>query len=106
MVAGDFVADVSNYGVTAGFPAVHRGRLSLTCPGATRIEAWGDGGSLLTSVAGDAHVVVMDGRGPYARLVAVGDYTEAFGSALSDRWKAVDGTWSAAAGGVLGRHER
>lgn len=93
---GNFAADVSNHGVTPGYPTRDADSLSLTCVGATKIEAWGRDG-LLTSSTGTSHTHTFDGSEYYVRLVAVGDYTEPFAT-LSDRWYAVDGTWSATAG--------
>lgn len=100
IAAGNFVADVANHGVTPGYPVRTAADLSVACTGATRIEAWGADG-LLTATNGASHTHAFDGTEQYVRLVAIGDYTEGFGSALSDRWFAVDGTW-AATGGVLG----
>lgn len=99
LVAGNFVADVANHGVTPGFPTRTASGLAVTCPGATRIEAWGAAG-LLSSATGDDFSHTFDGTEEYVRLVAFGSYTEPFDAALSDRWAAVDGTW-AVAGGVL-----
>lgn len=98
-VAGNFVADVSNYGVTPGFPVRTATGVQLTCAGATRIEAYGAGG-LLDSAAGESiDYAYGEGIG-YCRLVAVGDYTEGFGSALSNRWQVIDGTWTVS-GGII-----
>jgi hypothetical protein len=99
LVAGNFAADVSNYGVTPGYP--NRGNLgvSLSCPGAVRIEAYGTGGTLLATSTGTSIAYGFDGAEEYVRLVAVGDYTEPF-DADSDRWEDVDGSWTVA-GGLL-----
>ena len=99
IASGNFVADVSNYGVTPGFPTRSVADLSVSCTGAVRIEARGAGG-LLTSTVGTSHTHTFDGSERYVRLVAVGDYTEPFAATLSDRWVAVDGTWTVT-GGVL-----
>lgn len=95
--SGNFVADVSNYDVTPGFPLRTPAGLAVTCPGAVRIEAWGAGG-LLSATDSNNHVHPFDGTEEYVRLVAIGDYTEGFGSALPYRWAAVDGTWTVAGG--------
>lgn len=97
IASGNFVADVGNYGVTPGFPTRTPSGLAVACTGATRIEAWGTGGLLSASDA-TSHAHTFDGTEEYVRLVAIGDYTEAFGSALSDRWEAVDGTWTVGSG--------
>ena len=98
MALGCFVADVSNYGVTPGYPVRTGADLSVSCPGATRIEAWGTGGTLLDSADDDELSYDYVGGEHYVRLVAIGDYIEPFSTALSDRWMAVDGTWAVAAG--------
>jgi hypothetical protein len=96
LASGDFVADVSNHGVTPGYPVVDAEGVSVTCPGATRVEAWGPFGLL---AAEDANSLSY-GFNPcdrYVRLVAVGDYTEPFDT-LSDQWAVHDGSWAAANG--------
>jgi hypothetical protein len=93
LASGNFVADVSNHGVTPGYPVVDAEGVSLTCPGATRIEAWGPFG-LQASADGNSLYLPLTGCERYVRLVATGDYFEPFDS-LSDRWQAVDGTWTA-----------
>lgn len=98
-IAGNFVADVGNHGVTPGFPARSATGVQLTCAGATRIEAYGASGLLASSAGESIDYTYGEGIG-YCRLVAVGDYTEPFSSALSDRWQVVDGTW-AVSGGIL-----
>jgi len=98
IASGNFVADVSNHGVTPGFPTRTNSSVGVTCSGATRIEAWGPSG-ILASASGTT-LSYAYGAEPYVRLVAVGDYTEAFGSALSHLWIALDGTW-AVSGGTL-----
>jgi len=100
LVDGNFVADVSNYGVTPGYPVRSNYDLSVSCTGATRVEAWGAGGVLLSASTGTDHTHTFEGSEHYVRLVAVGDYTEDFGAALDNRWVAYDGSWSVA-GGVL-----
>lgn len=96
--SGNFVADVSNYGVTPGFPDRANDGVSLNCTGATRIEAYGDGGALLAAADTNALSYAYTGDETYVRLVAVGDYTEPFTSALDDRWRAFDGTWTVGSG--------
>ena len=101
LVAGNFVADVANFGVTPGYPVRTAGDVSLTCTGATRIEAWTSDG--LYTAADDDHLTVafpFAEADDYLRLVAIGDYTEPYSAALSDRWGVVDGSW-AASGGTL-----
>lgn len=95
---GDFVADVSNHGLEPGYPMRTASGVSLSCSGASRIEAWGSSG-LLDAADADTLAYPFVGTEGYVRLVAVGGYSEGFGS-LSDRWQAYDGTW-AATGGVL-----
>jgi hypothetical protein len=96
LVSGDFVADVSNHGVTPGYPVRDDESLSVSCTGATRIEAWGAAG-LLSSSLGTSHTHPFVGD-PYVRLVAVGDYTEGFGSSLPRHWIVQDGTWATGSG--------
>lgn len=98
LASGNFASDVSNYGVTPGYPDRTDEGISLSCTGAIRIEAWGSGG-LLAAANASSLDYAFTGDEHYVRLVAVGEYTEPFAS-LSDRWYAVDGTW-AATGGVL-----
>jgi hypothetical protein len=100
MALGCFVADVSNYGVTPGYPVRTSADLSVSCPGATRIEAWGTGGTLLDSVTDDEMSYEYVGGEHYVRLVAIGDYVEPFDSALSDRWRVIDGTWTVSGGSL------
>jgi hypothetical protein len=100
IAAGNFVADVANFGVTPGFPYRTPAGLALSCSGATRIEAWGTGG-LLSSSTGENHAHTFDGTEEYVRLVAYGAYTETFDAALSDRWVALDGTWNVAGGALV-----
>lgn len=97
IAGGNFAADVSNHGVTPGFPVRTAADLSLACTGATRIEAYGPAG-YLDGTSGTSHTHVFDGSQAYVRLVAVGGYSEGFASALSDRWYAVDGTWNVSGG--------
>jgi hypothetical protein len=96
IVGGHFVADVSNYGVTPGFPVRDDEGLSLSCTGAVRIEAWGAPG-LLGAADASSLDYTYEGSEQYVRLVAIGDHTEPF-DALSDRWRAVDGTWTVSGG--------
>jgi hypothetical protein len=96
LVSGNFVADVSNHGVTPGFPLRTPAGLSVTCPGALRVEAWGAGG-LLSATDSNNHVHSFDGTEEYVRLVAIGDFTDPFNS-LSDRYYAIDGTWTISSG--------
>jgi hypothetical protein len=100
MALGCFVADVSNYGVTPGYPVRTGADLSVSCPGATRIEAWGTGGTLLDSANDDELSYAYVGGEHYVRLVAIGQYAEPFDSALSDRWQAIDGTWAVSGGSL------
>ncbi len=102
LVAGNFCADVSNFGVTPGRPVVTRRGVSLTCPGATSIRFIGDGGALLSEVAGDSAAYEFAVGDTYVRIEAVGDYTEAFGSAIdtTNRWGVDGGTW-VVSGGIL-----
>lgn len=97
LVSGDFVASVSNQGVTPGYPVRTTADVSLTCAGATRIEAYGMGGVLLASADDDNLTYVIGGDERYIRLVGIGDYFEPF-DALSDRWAAVNGTWTTPSG--------
>lgn len=98
LVAGRYVADVGNYGVTPGYP--NRGNLgvSLECAGAVRIEAWGSAG-LLAGEDSSSFAYGFTGAEDYVRLVAWGDYTEPFDS-LPHPWTVEDGTW-VVSGGVL-----
>jgi hypothetical protein len=97
LASGNFVADVSNLGVTPGFPdRSDDAGVSLACTGATRIEAWGSTGLL---AAADASSLDYEyGLETYVRLVAWGDYTEGFGGALGHHWQAQSGTWSVGSG--------
>jgi hypothetical protein len=98
---GYFVADVANFGVTPGYPVIGATDVSLSCTGATAIEAYGRSG-LISSAAGTDLTVdfPFDGSSGYLRFEAVGDYTEGFSSALSDRWGTVDGTWTVGSGNL------
>lgn len=98
--SGNFVADVSNHNVTPGFPERDASGMSVTCAGATGIEAYGVGGVRLASSSGDTLTYSWDGDERYVRLEAIGSHSETFTSALSNRWKAVDGVWTPS-GGVL-----
>lgn len=95
--AGHFVADVSNHGVTPGYPDRSNDGVSLSCTGATRIEAWGATGLLAAddSSSLDYGYTASD---EYVRLVAWGDYTEGFGAALNHLWVAESGTWTVGSG--------
>lgn len=94
LVSGNFVADVSNYGVTPAYPVRDAEGISIDCPGAVRVEAWGQSG-LLQAVDADAMTYEYEGSEQYVRLVVWGDYTEGFAS-LSDRWQPQDSTiWTA-----------
>lgn len=95
--AGRFVADASNHGVTPGYPVRTADAVSLTCSGATSMEAWASDG-LRATEAGDAIAYTFVGDELYVRLVAIGEYTDAFGSALSDRYYQLDGSWSVGSG--------
>lgn len=96
IASGNFVADVSNHGVAPGFPTRTNSGVSVSCAGATRIEAWGPSG-ILGSASGTS-LSYAYGSEPYVRLVAVGDYTEAFGAALGHHWQSQSGTWSVGSG--------
>ena len=98
LLTGNFVADVSNDGVTPGYPTVGASTIEVTCTGAVRIEAWGATG-LLDAADDDNLTYNVVGDEKYVRLVAVGDYTEPFDS-LPAAWVRSSGTWSAT-GGVL-----
>lgn len=98
LTSGYFVADVSNFGVTPGYPVRGGSDVSLTCVGATQIQAWGKTG--LLSYADNDNLTVaypFDGGAGFMRFVAIGDYTEPW-SSISDRWAAVDGTWAISSG--------
>jgi hypothetical protein len=97
LASGNFVASVGNQGVTPGYPTRTDEDLSLSAAGAVRIEAWGADG-LLSSTNGSSHTHTFDGSEQYVRLVTIGDYTEGFGSALSNRWAASSGTWTVGSG--------
>jgi hypothetical protein len=97
LVSGNFVADVANYDVTPGFPYRTVAGLSVECPGAVRIEAWGSAGLLSVSHA-DSHAHTFDGTEDYVRLVAIGDYTEPFSASLPHAWLVYDGSWSVGSG--------
>jgi hypothetical protein len=97
LASGNFVADVTNLGVTPGFPDRSDDGVSLSCTGATRIEAWGSAG-LLAAADASSLDYAFTGFAPYVRLVAWGDYTEGFGSALGHHWQTQSGTWSVGSG--------
>lgn len=97
LAAGNFVADVSNYGVTPGYPIRGNLGVSLSCPGAVLMEAWGSSG-LLAATTGSSIAYGFEGTEDYVRLAAVGDYTEPFGAALGNEWSAVSGTWTVGSG--------
>lgn len=98
---GCFVADVSNFGVTPGYPSVSDTAVSLTCTGATKIRFLGSTG-LLKEVNGTTGSYDFTGSEKYVRMEAIGSYTEAFGAPIDlvNRWGVSGGTW-AVAGGVL-----
>ena len=98
LVAGNFVADVSNFGITPGYPVLSSSDVALSCTGATRIEAWGKLGQL-ASHTGSSYTYTFDGSEGYVRLVAIGDYTEPWDS-ISDRWGTYDGSWAVASGAL------
>jgi hypothetical protein len=99
LASGNFVADVSNYGVTPGYPTRTAEGVGLTCAGATRIEAWGASGLLAASDSNTLSYAYTGGE-QYVRAVAWGDYDETFGTALSDRWQALDGSWAVSGGSL------
>jgi hypothetical protein len=94
LLAGHFVADVSNLGVTPGYPMVRSYGLSVTCMGATSIRLLNNLG-LVQETAGNSlnYTFPWDGT-IYYRLEAVGDYTEGFAADIDwDRWGVNGGTW-------------
>jgi len=98
--AGNFVADVSNYGVTLNQPVISGKNISLTCPGATNIKFYGATG-LLQSTDGITGTYAVNKTEKYVRIEAIGNYIESFGSDVD--WNILDvnaGTW-AVAGGTL-----
>lgn len=99
LVAGRFVADVANFGVTPGYPVRGPAAVSLTCSGAQRMEAWGPSGFLDGNDSDTIEYAPTDAG--YVRLVAIGDYTEAFGSALGHEWSAYTGSWSVSSGALV-----
>lgn len=98
IAAGNFMADVSNYGVTPGYPVRGNLGVSWSCPGATGMEAWGSSG-LLVAATGSSIAYGFNGTEDYVRLVAIGEYEDEFTS-LSDRWEEVDGTWTVSGGSL------
>lgn len=102
LVAGDFVADVSNDGVTPGIPTITGTGVGVSCVGATAIRFIGDSGALLQEDTGEDGEYTFVGTEKYVRIEAVGDYTEGFGAAIDtvNRWGVSGGTW-AVAGGTL-----
>lgn len=100
LLAGQYCADVSNFGVTPGFPIRGNQGIAVTCPGAVRIEAYGSGGTLLAQETGESIAYTYAGSESYVRLVAVGDYTETFSATPPHYWFAFDGSWSVS-GGLL-----
>ncbi len=97
IATGNFVADVTNLGVAPGYPVRDGDGISVSCTGATRIEAWTDAG-LATAADTNSLDYEFTGTESYVRLVAWGDYTEAFGAALDQHWRAADGTWTVTGG--------
>jgi hypothetical protein len=101
LVAGDFVADVSNDAVTPGIPVITANDVTVICPGATAIRFIGDSGALLEEDTGDTGAYTFAGTEKYVRIEAVGDYTEAFGADVDwGVWQVSGGSW-AVAGGTL-----
>lgn len=94
LVAGQYVADVSNFGVTPGFPIRGNQGVSLVCPGAVRIEAYGSGGTLLSQQTGESFAYIYSGSEDYVRLVPVGGYDEPWAGSPPHHWFALDGSWS------------
>ena len=92
LVKGCFVADVSNFGVTPGYPTVSREGIHVDCPGAVALRFVGAGGSLLAEVPGASAAYTFDGQERYVRIEAVGDYAEGFSTSLDwhRRWGQVD----------------
>jgi hypothetical protein len=103
LAAGNFVADVGNFGVTPGWPTLTSDDVSVTCAGAVRIEAYGAAGTLLDAADADNLTYTLVGDEQYVRLEVVGDYTESFGSAIdqANRWGAEGGGTWAVADGIL-----
>lgn len=96
---GDFVADVSNYGVTPGKPTITASGVSVTAAGAKRIRFIGSSGAVLQTTEDDSAAYHFAQDDLYVRIEAVGDYTEGFDAALdSNRWEADGGTWSVSSG--------
>ena len=98
LIAGDFVADVSNDGVTPGIPVITSAGVTVDCPGATAIRFIGDDGVLLEQDAGHEGAYTFLGTEAYVRIEAVGDYTEAFDLALGSEWYTSGGSWSVGSG--------
>lgn len=92
---GNFVAEVSNGGVTKGYPSISGNTISISCTGATAIAFRGKNGMLLKKTSGASASYDVQGWERYVRIEAIGDYTEGFGSALdANVWKATGGSWS------------
>lgn len=101
--AGNFVADVSNYGITPKMPIVTREGISIDVPGATGIKFIGSTGEL-QSTSGSNASYQFSQTDDYVRIEAIGDYTEPFDEAIdqTNRWSNVHvtGSWITG-GGVL-----
>jgi len=97
---GDFVAEVSNYGVTPELPAITEDNVIITCDGATRIRFVGDSGTVLDTVEGSSAEYAFVGTETYVRIEAVGEYIEPFSTSLDRYWDTIDGTWTVT-GGLL-----
>lgn len=99
--AGDFAADVSNYGVTLNPPSLSGDVLSLSCPGASRIRFLNECG-LVQSTEGDSADYTIGGCEWYVRAEVIGKLVEAFDAAIdqTNRWGVRGGTWGVS-GGLL-----
>lgn len=98
---GDFVADVSNYGVTLNPPSVANSEVALDCPGASRIRFVTELG-VAQVTEGSQAVYTIGGCEYYMRAEVIGRYDEAFDAAIdtAHRWGVKGGTW-AVVNGVL-----
>jgi hypothetical protein len=97
---GNFVADVTNFGVTPGKPTITNDDVIVVCPGATAIR-FVDSSGLLEEQTGITGSYTFAGTEDYVRIEAVGDYTEPFTSALSNRWNSEAGAWTITSEGTL-----
>lgn len=95
---GDFVADVSNHGVTLNPPDLTSG-IALDCPGASRIRFVTELG-VAQETEGDEATYEPHGCEWYVRPEVIGSYTEPFDSAIDqvNRWGVSAGSWAVASG--------